>query len=92
METIGAIIGWIVFGAIVGLLARLLVPGRQAMGMIMTIVLGIVGSLVGGLISWMFTGGPDDPYAAASWIMSIVGAVILILIGGTLGRGRTHGA
>ena len=45
---IGNLIGWIIAGLIVGAFARLLVPGRQSIGIAMTIVLGIVGALVGG--------------------------------------------
>jgi len=78
MGTIGAIIGWIVFGIIVGAVARLLVPGRQPMGMMMTMLMGIIGSLIGGCLSWVFTGGMDNPYHPAGWIMSIIGAVLLV--------------
>src|SRR5712671_1511867 len=51
------ILGWIVFGLIAGAIARLLMPGRQPMGIILTIVLGIVGSFVGGAIGNAFNGG-----------------------------------
>lgn len=88
MGTIVAVIGWAVFGLIVGIIARFLVPGRQPMGMGMTMLLGIIGSLAGGFLSWLFTGGPDNPYHAAGWIMSIVGAVLLILLFGAVGRRR----
>jgi uncharacterized membrane protein YeaQ/YmgE (transglycosylase-associated protein family) len=74
---IGSIIVWIVFGLVIGAIARLLYPGRQPIGIVMTIVLGIVGSLIGGFISWVFT-GPGEPFHAAGWIMSIVGALIAV--------------
>jgi uncharacterized membrane protein YeaQ/YmgE (transglycosylase-associated protein family) len=80
---------WIVFGAIVGAIARLLIPGRQPMGFLLTMVLGIVGSLLGGFISWLFTGGPDDPYAPGGWIMSILGALIVLGIYVYTQRSRT---
>jgi len=80
METIGAIIVWAVFGLVVGAIARLIYPGRQAMGVLTTMLLGIVGSLLGGFVSWIFTGGPDQPYAPAGWIMSIIGAVVVVWI------------
>jgi uncharacterized membrane protein YeaQ/YmgE (transglycosylase-associated protein family) len=80
MSTIGAILGWIVFGLIAGAIARLLVPGRQPMGLLMTMLLGIVGSLAGGLISWAFMGGPGQPFAPSGWIMSIIGAVLVLWI------------
>jgi len=80
MGTIGAIIGWVFFGIIVGAIARMLVPGRQPMGMMMTMLLGIVGSLAGGFLSWVFTGGIDNPYHPAGWIMSVIGAILVVWI------------
>ena len=73
-----AILGWMLFGLVAGAIARLLVPGRQALGLFATMILGIVGSLIGGGLSWLFTRDPMEP---AGWIMSIVGAVILLVIG-----------
>jgi uncharacterized membrane protein YeaQ/YmgE (transglycosylase-associated protein family) len=90
METIGAIIGWAVFGLIVGLIARLLMPGPQPLGLVMTMILGIVGSLLGGFVSWLFAGGPDEPFHAAGWIMSILGAVLVLWIVSAATR-RTRG-
>lgn len=78
METLGTIIVWVIFGLIVGAIARLIYPGPQPMGMVMTIVLGIVGSLLGGFISWIFVGGPNQPFHAGGWIMSILGAIIVV--------------
>ena len=80
MGTIGSVISWLVFGLIVGAIARLLVPGRQSMGWLMTIVLGIVGSMVGGAISWLLFDTPDGTVNPASWLMSIAGAVIVVLL------------
>jgi uncharacterized membrane protein YeaQ/YmgE (transglycosylase-associated protein family) len=77
MEMLWAIIGWCLFGLVAGAIARLLVPGRQSMGILMTIVLGIIGSLVGGLIGYMIM-GQGDPLQPSGWIMSIVGAVIVL--------------
>jgi len=71
-----ALIGWIVFGAVVGLLARLLMPGRDPMGCALTIVLGIVGSILGGfLLGMLIAGRGTDP---AGWIGSILGALLLL--------------
>ncbi len=86
MGTLWAILVWMVFGLIAGAVARLLVPGRQALGMFATIILGIVGSVVGGGITWLVTGSPMHP---AGWIMSIVGAVIVLLIAVKTGRQTT---
>jgi len=79
MELIGTIIVWAVFGLVIGAVARLLYPGRQPMSLATTMVLGIVGSLLGGFISWALGGAPGEgPFRGAGWIMSIVGALIVV--------------
>lgn len=83
METLTAIVSWVVFGLVAGAIARFLVPGRQAIGLLGTMVLGIVGSLVGGGLTWLFTRDPMEP---AGWIMSILGAVIVLAIAMKFGR------
>jgi uncharacterized membrane protein YeaQ/YmgE (transglycosylase-associated protein family) len=71
-----SIIGWIVFGAIVGGLARFIMPGRDPMGCVMTILLGVAGSVAGGLLLGLIIGGrTTDP---AGWIGSILGALLLL--------------
>ncbi len=81
MNTLGAIIVWAVFGLVIGLVARMLYPGRQSMGLLSTMILGIVGSLLGGFISWAIGFRPDDgAFRGAGWIMSIVGALIVVWI------------
>jgi uncharacterized membrane protein YeaQ/YmgE (transglycosylase-associated protein family) len=79
---------WAVFGLCVGAIARLIWPGRQAMGCLMTMFLGIVGSVIGGLITWLLSGGPERTYEPASWIMSIVGALVFLWIYGTSANRR----
>lgn len=76
-------IGFLIFGLIVGLIARALYPGRQSMGWISTALLGMIGSLVGGLIGHAVWGG--NSAADGSWgftpggvISSIVGAIIVL--------------
>ena len=82
MATLGTIISWAVFGLIVGLIARFLYPGRQPMSLLMTMVLGIAGSLLGGFISWGIGFHPEDgPFRGAGWIMSIVGSILVVWIG-----------
>jgi uncharacterized membrane protein YeaQ/YmgE (transglycosylase-associated protein family) len=80
------IIGWIVFGLIVGAIAKLLMPGRDPGGWIVTILLGIAGALVGGFlgraVGWY---GPND---AAGFVMSLIGAIVLLALY-RLARGRT---
>jgi len=72
------VIGWIIFGLIVGALAKLVMPGRDPGGIIVTMLLGIAGALLGGWIGraagWY---GPND---SAVFLMSILGAIILLFI------------
>ena len=76
---LNAIVIWIVFGAIVGIIARFLMPGRDSMGWIPTILLGIVGSFVGGwLAQLLFAGNASLPPPSAGWIGSIIGALIVL--------------
>ena len=77
-----SVISWVVFGFIVGVIARFLVPGKQPMHWVATIVLGIVGSFVGGGISWLIFGSPTGSVNPGGWIMSIIGAIILVLLYG----------
>ena len=90
---IGFIIGLIIIGAIAGFVARLLVPGRDPMGIVPTIVLGIVGSFIGGFL-WnaLFVKGDQDGFSPAGLIGSIIGAVIALLVYRMVTRrsGRAH--
>ncbi len=76
----GTIISAIVIGCIVGLIARAIKPGNDAMGWIMTIVLGIVGSLVATYGGQML--GLYQPGQSAGWIASVIGAIIVLFIYG----------
>ena len=75
-----AIIGWMLFGLIIGAVARLLYPGRQPLGILGTMLLGIAGSFAGGFIAYLIFGG--TPLQASGWIGSLIGAVLLIAISG----------
>ena len=75
-----AFIGWIIVGMVAGFLARALVPGRQAMGLLSTICLGLVGSLLGGWISSMLWPNPVDGFHAAGLLMSTLGAIVVLLV------------
>ncbi|MDO9457707.1 GlsB/YeaQ/YmgE family stress response membrane protein [Nocardioides sp.] len=79
---LGLILTIIVVGAIAGFVARLLVPGRQDLSVVATIVLGIVGSFVGGLLGYLLFGkdAGDGLLQPAGIIGSIIGAVIALLI------------
>jgi uncharacterized membrane protein YeaQ/YmgE (transglycosylase-associated protein family) len=91
MGTVFHILGWALFGLIVGAIARLLVPGKQPMSWLMTALLGIVGSLVGGGISWLIWGNPEGTYSPGGWIMSIIGAILVVLIYARMTAGRVRG-
>jgi uncharacterized membrane protein YeaQ/YmgE (transglycosylase-associated protein family) len=81
-----AILSWIVFGLVIGLIAKLLMPGKDPGGFIITMLLGIAGALVGGFIGRaMGFYGPDQ---SAGWIMSILGAIILLALYRMLVRRR----
>ncbi|MFZ5892727.1 MAG: GlsB/YeaQ/YmgE family stress response membrane protein [Myxococcota bacterium] len=69
---------FIIFGFVVGLLARAIMPGRQRMGMIMTAVLGIVGSLTGGFIASALSDVEPTRVHAAGFIGSILGALLVL--------------
>jgi len=72
------VIGWIVFGLVVGALAKLVMPGRDPGGIIVTMLIGIAGSMVGGLIGRAM--GVYGPGQAAGFLMSFLGAVILLTL------------
>lgn len=91
MGTIFHILGWALFGLIVGAIARLLVPDKQAMSWLMIALLGIVGSLVGGDISWLIWGNPEGTSSPGGWIMSIIGAILVVLIYSRMTAGRLAG-
>lgn len=80
--TLVDIIGWIVIGLIVGAIARFLVPGRDPMGCVMTMVLGIAGAILGGYISRFIFGhtATTTGYARPGFLVSLVGAILLVLL------------
>ncbi|NOK14043.1 GlsB/YeaQ/YmgE family stress response membrane protein [Corallococcus exercitus] len=85
------IITFIIIGLIAGLIARAILPGKQSMGLVATTLLGMVGSLVGGLIGSLFTrNGRLFDLHASGIIMSVVGAIIVLLLVGAAGRRRVH--
>lgn len=84
MDMILTLIGWAVFGLIIGAIARLLIPGRQAIGLLATMALGVVGSFVGGFLAYLFFGG--SPVQPSNWIGSIIGGVIALMVILYIGR------
>jgi uncharacterized membrane protein YeaQ/YmgE (transglycosylase-associated protein family) len=73
------LIVWLIVGLIAGALARLLVPGHDPMGVLGTMVLGLVGSVLGGLVANALTKG-DQSFNPAGLIGSILGALVMLLI------------
>jgi uncharacterized membrane protein YeaQ/YmgE (transglycosylase-associated protein family) len=73
---IGSILGYILVGLIVGLLARLLVPGRDPVGLLGTLVIGVIGAILGGWLAGAFF----KETAGVDWLASIGVAVLLVLI------------
>jgi uncharacterized membrane protein YeaQ/YmgE (transglycosylase-associated protein family) len=73
-----AILSWILFGLVVGVIAKLLMPGRDPGGFIVTILLGIAGALFGGFIGRAM--GFYGENQGAGWIMSILGAIVLLAL------------
>jgi uncharacterized membrane protein YeaQ/YmgE (transglycosylase-associated protein family) len=84
-----SIIWFIVVGLVAGLLARALMPGRQSMGLVATMLLGIVGSFVGGFIGSLFSRNRSVfDLQPSGIIMSVVGSIVVLLLVGWAGRGR----
>jgi uncharacterized membrane protein YeaQ/YmgE (transglycosylase-associated protein family) len=79
----GMLLSWMVCGLIVGVIARLLVRGWHRFGLLTTMVLGIVGSFVGGFLYWLLMGASSEPFTLAGnawhgWVVAIVGAVVVL--------------
>jgi len=80
------ILTWILFGLVVGVIAKLLMPGRDPGGFIVTILLGIAGALLGGFVGRAM--GFYGPNESAGWIISILGAIILLVLYRMMARRR----
>lgn len=82
-----AILAFIIFGLVVGLLARALMPGRQAMGLGMTTLLGVAGSFIGGFVGALLSNRPIGELNTAGLIGSVLGAMLLLIgVGALTGR------
>ncbi|EHR1567349.1 GlsB/YeaQ/YmgE family stress response membrane protein [Salmonella enterica] len=82
------IIAWIIFGLIAGVIAKLLMPGRDGGGFILTCILGIVGAVIGGWLATMFgIGGSISGFNLHSFLVAVVGAIVVLVIFRLLRRG-----
>jgi uncharacterized membrane protein YeaQ/YmgE (transglycosylase-associated protein family) len=78
MGSIGTIIGWLVIGLIAGALAKLIMPGKDPGGIIVTLLLGIVGAALGGWLGGLLFNQPLQGFSFVSLILAIVGALIVL--------------
>lgn len=87
-----AIIGWIILGLIAGALAKLIMPGNQGGGIIVTMLLGIVGAVVGGFLFSAISGqGIGESGIIMSLVIATIGALVVLFIWGLI-TGRRGGA
>lgn len=87
-----SLIYFVLFGFVIGLLARAILPGKQSLGLLWTTLLGMAGSLAGGLVSRAITGNTGDGLHAAGFLGSLIGAFVLLwaYVAFARRRGRTH--
>ncbi|MDQ0679603.1 putative membrane protein YeaQ/YmgE (transglycosylase-associated protein family) [Arthrobacter pascens] len=85
------ILGFLIVGLIAGAIAKMLLPGRQGGGWLITLVLGVVGAILGGWIgSLIFGGGLGDFFDIRTWLLAILGSVIVLLIYGAVAGRRSR--
>lgn len=84
-------IWFLIVGLIAGALARLIMPGRDAMSWLMTMLLGVVGSVLGGLVSWAIWGAETrgTGFRPAGLLLSIIGAILVLGLWRMIGRRST---
>ncbi|WP_326704087.1 GlsB/YeaQ/YmgE family stress response membrane protein [Streptomyces cyaneofuscatus] len=77
-----SIVGWIILGLLAGVIAKILLPGRDPGGIIGTTIIGVAGAFVGGWLSSQFLDRPisNDFYDTATWIAAIAGSLVLLII------------
>jgi uncharacterized membrane protein YeaQ/YmgE (transglycosylase-associated protein family) len=86
------ILGLIVVGLIIGALARLIKPGKQRLSILATLVLGVVGAIIGGLIASFFGTGDVFELNVVGFILAVIAAVLLIGVAEGVSGGRSRGA
>ncbi|MFQ6483910.1 GlsB/YeaQ/YmgE family stress response membrane protein [Brachybacterium epidermidis] len=95
MGLLWAIISWIIIGAIIGLIARAIMPGKQSMGLGLTIVLGVIGAIVGGFLGGLFGGDGisgimNNPWSIGTILLAVIGALIVMVIYGFATKGSNR--
>ncbi len=87
-----SIIGWVVFGLVVGVIAKFIMPGKENLGMLPTMILGMAGSLLGGFLASLVSSRTvgEGMQQGAGWIGSILGALLLLFIAGMVTRSRSR--
>jgi len=75
-------IGFLIFGLIAGVIAKLILPGRQGGGWIATLVLGVIGALLGGFLGGLIFNADYNTWSIPNLILSVVGAIIVLVIYG----------
>ena len=84
-------IGWIVLGLIAGAIAKAIMPGKQGGGWLITLLLGVIGAVLGGWIgSAIFGVGIDEFWSLSTWLLAIGGALIVLLIWGLVTRNKSR--
>lgn len=91
MGLLWAIISWIIIGGLIGLIARAVMPGKQGMGFMMTVILGVVGAIVGGFTVGLLGGDGvsgimNNPWSLGTILLAVIGALIVMVIYGFLAR------
>jgi len=74
------ILFWIIFGLIAGIIAKWIMPGKENVGIIVTIILGIVGAVIGGYISTFFGFGKVDGFNFGSFVVAVIGAIVVLYL------------
>ena len=80
--SVATVLGWVVCGLVVGFLARLLVTGAKRVSLLFTMLLGIAGAFLGGLLYWLVAGPSSEAWPG--WILAVVGAMVILRIYGRL--------